>query len=317
MREMNKYRIYHRRQDVGKKIEQLHRNEQLAIGIIDVGTLEQLENKIKWYVSKMNNCLHVVMNEDRGNITQFQKEYPDVTFIVFPSINSFGECVNAIADECFTNFFMIVRSDIELIRFEGSYLIDCLNAKDAPVAITPAIANSNKEIIPSLRAPKLEDSLINPESYFPQMSTTQIFNTLYPFKGLGIFERAFFQRQRGYDLDIKSNYYQFLDFGLRVFMMGKTIANSSAFLVSFPERLSIIEDRSPSEGLSKVHTRALGIKIYNGKTLPHKFKGYFDKKTFNDEIKQRLVNITKKDFNTLVSTWEYTLDENELRSENE
>ena len=316
MRVMNKYRIYHRHQDIGKQIEQLHRNEQLAIGIIDVGTLEQLENTIKWYISKMNNCLHVVLSEDRGNLLQFQKEYPDVTFIVFPSINSFGECVNAIADECFTNFFMIVRSDVEIIRFEGSYLINCLNKKDAPIAITPAIANSKKEIIPSLRAPKLEDNLIDPESYFPQMSTTQIFNTLYPFKGLGIYERAFFQRQRGFDLEINSNYYQFLDFGLKTYQLGKTIANSSAFIISFPQRLSIIEDRSPTDGLSKVHTRALGVKVFNGKILPNKFKGYFDKKTYNDEVKQRLINIVKKDFDTIISSWQYTIDEIDLKEEN-
>ena len=67
MSQINKYRIYHRKQDVGKKIEQLHRSEQLAIGIIDVGTLEQLEKSLTWYIENMNFCLHAVISGERGD----------------------------------------------------------------------------------------------------------------------------------------------------------------------------------------------------------------------------------------------------------
>ncbi|MGD1821699.1 MAG: hypothetical protein ACPKM0_02925 [Pleomorphochaeta sp.] len=315
MKEMNNYRIYHRKQDLGKKIEQLHRSEQLAIGIIDVGTLEQLEKTINWYIANMNFCLHVAISSERGDISAFQKEYPDVTFLVFPVINCFGECVNSIADECFTNFFMIVRTDVEIIRFEGAYLFDILNSKEAPVALVPSVANSKKEIIPSMRSPRLVNTLIDPDSYFPDMSTTEVFQTLYPFKGLGLFDRAFFQRLRGYDIDIKNDYYQLLDFGIRLNEFGNTIGCTSAFIMSFPDRLSIIEDRTPSDGLNKVHTRALGVETINGKNFAHKFRGNFDKKTFNDEVKKRLITLIKKDFNTLIKTWKYTPSELEFRSE--
>ncbi len=316
MREMNNYKIFHRKQDVGKKIEQLHRSEQLAIGIIDVGSLEQLENTIQWYVENMNFCLHVVMNLERGDINVFKKEYPDVTFIVYSSINSFGESVNTIADECFTNFFMIVRSDVEIIRFEGAYLFNILNGKESPIALVPAIANSKKEIIPSMNSPKLEGFLINPDSYFPNMASTEVYQTLYPFMGMGLFDRAFFQRIRGYDIDIKSEYYQFLDFGIKCNEFGKTIGCTSAFIVSFPKRLSVIEDRSPIENLNKVHTRALGVQTINGKNFAHKFRGYFDKKTFNVEVKERLIVLVKKDFKSLIKSWKYTPDEELNRSEN-
>lgn len=315
MKQTNNYRIFHRKQDLGKKIEQLHRSEQLAIGIVDVGTLEQLENTLKWYVENMNFCLHVVMSSERGDINTFQKEYPDVTFIVFPSINTFGEAVNAIADECFTNFFMIVRSDVELIRFEGAYLFDILNSKDSPIALVPAIANSKKEIIPSMRSPKLDGTLINPDSYFPEMSSTVVYQTLYPFKGLGLFDRAYFQRVRGYDVDLNSDYYQFLDFGLKCNEFGNTIGATSAFIISFPDRLSVVEDRSNIEGISKVHTRALSVETIKGKNFAHKIRGYFDKKTFNDEVKDRLLVLIKKDFNSLVESWIYTPSEKALRDE--
>jgi nitrogen regulatory protein PII-like uncharacterized protein len=315
MSQINKYRIFHRKQDLGKKIEQLHRSEQLAIGIIDVGTLEQLEKTLKWYSENMNFCLHAVISGERGDITAFKKDFPDITFIVFPSMCSLGESINTIADECFTTFFMIVRSDVEIIRFEGAYLFDILNSKESPVALVPAIANSNKEIVPSMRAPRLTNNLIDPYSYFPHMASTEVFQTLYPFRGMGLFDRALFQRLRGYDVEIKSEYYQCLDFGIRCNEFGHHIGSTSAFIISFPERLSLMEDRSPEEGLDKVHTRALGVEIINSKNFAHKFRGYFDKKTFNDEVKKRLILLIKKDFNNLIKTWKFTPDEEIVRSE--
>ncbi len=315
MSQNNKYRIYHRKQDLGKKIEQLHGSEQLAIGIVDVGTLEQLENTLSWYVQNMNFTLHAVISGERGDINSFKAKYPDVTFIVFPSMPSFGECVNTVADECFTTFFMTVRSDVEIIRFEGAYLFEILNSKDSPVGLVPAIANSNKEIIPSMRAPRLNGHFIDPESYFPHISSTEVYHTLYPFRGMGLFDRALFQRLRGYDADIKSEYYQFLDFGIRCNEFGHFIGCTSAFIIRFPDRLSVIEDRSAVEGLSKVHTRALGVEIINGKNYARKTRGHFDRKVFNSEVKNRLVLLVKKDFNTLIKKWKYTPDEERARSE--
>lgn len=315
MSQISKYRIYHRKQDLGKKIEQLHRSEQLAIGIIDVGTLEQLENTLKWYSKNMNFCLHAAISSERGDISAFKEEFPDVTFIVFPSIVSLGESVNTIADECFTTFFMIVRSDIDIIRFEGAYLFELLNSKDSPVALVPAIANSNKEIVPSMRSPRLNGNLIDPDSYFPHMSSTEVFPTLYPYRGMGLFDRALFQRLRGYDTEIKSEYFQCLDFGIRCNEFGNTIGCTSAFIISFPDKLSLIEDRSPTDELDIIHTRALGIETINGKNFAHKFRGNFDRKTFNEEVKNRNIILVKKDFNTLIKNWKYTPDEELLRSE--
>lgn len=313
MSQNSNYRIHHRKQDLGKKIEQLHRSEQLAIGIIDSGTLEQLTTALHWYSDNMNCCLHAVISAERGDIVSFQQEFPDVTFIVFPTLGSMGEMVNTIADECFTTYFLIVRSDMEIVRFEGAYLFSLLSNKNAPVGLVPAIANSNKEIIPSMRAPSLNGNLINPISYFPDMASTEMYQTLYPVFGIGLFDRALFQRVRGYDTTLESEYWQTLDLGLRYNQFGNTIGCTSAFIVRFPSILSIIEDRSPVESIPRVHTRALSVEIINGKNFAHKFRGYFDRKIFADEVKKRSLFLIKKDFNSLIKTWKYTKVEKEYQ----
>lgn len=40
-------------------MNQLHNTEQLAIGILDTGTPEQLIENLSWYVENMNYALHV------------------------------------------------------------------------------------------------------------------------------------------------------------------------------------------------------------------------------------------------------------------
>lgn len=311
MSQSNNYKIYHRKQDLGKKIEQLHRSEQLAIGIIDSGSLEMLKSTLDWYTNNMNCCLHVVISSDRGDIANFQSSYPDITFIVFPSFPTHGELVNTIADECFTTYFLIVRSDMEIVRFEGAYLFSLLSSKEAPAALVPAIANSNKEIIPSMRAPNKIGNLIDPISYFPDMSSTESHQTLYPVRGIGLFDRALFQRVRSYDVEIESEYWQTLDLGLRYNLYGNTIGCTSAFIVRFPKSLSIVEDRSPVESINRLHTRALSVENINGKNFPRKFRGHFDRKVYNEEVKKRLSYLVKKDFTTLCNTWKYTEVEKE------
>ncbi|MGH4038927.1 MAG: hypothetical protein ACRQFF_13915 [Sphaerochaeta sp.] len=313
MSQNNNYKIHHRKQDLGKKIEQLHRAEQLAIGIIDSGSLDQLTTALDWYVANMNCCLHAVISSERGDITSFQAKYPDVTFIVFPTFPTLGEMVNTIADECFTTYFLVVRSDMEIVRFEGAYLFSLLSSKEAPAALIPAIANSNKEIVPSMRAPNKVGNLIDPISYFPDMSSTESHQTLYPIRGIGLFDRALFQRIRSYDVEIESEYWQTLDLGLRYNLYGNTIGCTSAFIVRFPQSLSIIEDRSPVDSMDRVHTRALSVENINGKNFARKFRGHFDRKVFNEEVKKRLSYIIKKDFKTLCEEWEYT----EIEKENQ
>ncbi len=314
MSQSNNYKIFHRKQDLGKKIEQLHRSEQLAIGILDSGSLEMLTTSLDWYVKNMNCCLHAVISNDRGDVSTFQASYPDVTFLVFPTFPTLGEMVNTIADECFTTYFLVVRSDMEIVRFEGAYLFSLLSGNEAPAALVPAIANSNKEIIPSMRAPNKVGNLIDPTSYFPDMASTESHQTLYPIRGIGLFDRALFQRVRSYDEEIDSEYWQTLDLGLRYNLFGNTIGCTSAFIVRFPQTLSILEDKSPVEAMDRLHTRALSVENINGKNFPRKFRGHFDKKIFNDEVKKRLSYLVKKDFNTLCKTWNYTEVEKENMS---
>ena len=63
-----KYSIISRKQDIGQLINQLHREEFLAVGIMDTGTPEDLLATLDWFVGNFNYCLHVVSQTERFNV---------------------------------------------------------------------------------------------------------------------------------------------------------------------------------------------------------------------------------------------------------
>lgn len=305
----NNYRIYRRRLDLGSRIHQLHSTEQLAIGILDTGTPEQLRENLSWYVQDMNYALHVVTQEGRMDITAMQEAYKSVTFLVFPPSALTGEKINAVANECQTNYFLIVRSDLLLVRFDGSQLFSLMGERDAPAALASLIANKDKEIVPSIRSPHLEGRTLDPRSHFPLSEIPSLQHTLYPVMALGLYDRALFQRLRGFDEKIHSEYFQVLDWGIRCYLVGHTIKATSHLLMQFTDRQSIIEDRSESEGYKRCYTKALSIHRVKGKNLIRKYRGFVDKDALSDEVKKRLLWLQKSDFSQLLERWEFPPEE--------
>ena len=140
-------------------------------------------------------------------------------------------------------------------------------------------------------------------SFEPPVEPGKVTANLYPVMALGLYDRALFQRLRGYDEEILGEYYQMLDFGIRVHLFGYTILTSSDFAVRFPAKHSLIEDRSSCEGMNRCYTRALSIHRIAGKNIVEKWKPYVDKKLLREEVKSKQIILQKTDFFTLVKEW--------------
>ena len=98
-------------------------------------------------------------------------------------------------------------------------------------------------------------------------------------------------------------FYQAMDFGVRCYLLGYRILTTRALALQFPERVSIIEDRSLCEGVNRFYTKALSIRHIAGKNVAEKWKPYVDKELFNEEIKKKQLLLQKTDFFTLVQKW--------------
>ena len=106
---MSEYRVIHRRQDLGLRISSLYRQEQLAIGILDLSTREDLENTLKWYTENMSAHIYVMTTSERMDDGEIQDSFQDVNFIVFKNASTTGAYINAFADECYASFFLVCK----------------------------------------------------------------------------------------------------------------------------------------------------------------------------------------------------------------
>lgn len=293
-----KYSIISRKQDIGQLINQLHREEFLAVGIMDTGTVEDLFSTLDWFVGNFNYCLHVVSQSERFPVEEMQARYPDVTFIVFPKAPSLAERVNALADVCMTTYFLTMRSDTNLMNFDWKPIEAKMKAEDHPAMISPWIFNKSNEEIPTLRAPHMQGKEVEPLSFMP---TAKCHANLYPFLGLGLYDRALFQRLRGYDEDISGAYWQTLDFGVRCWLYGYPVYTMSDIAVLFYAKQFLIEDRSEQQGFERFYSKALSVHQIKGRNFIRKGPKMLGK-VINEEVKPR-IGLYKTDFQTLCENW--------------
>lgn len=297
------YRIIYRKQDLGLRVSSLYQQQQLAVGILDSASKEELSSSIEWYLQNMNTVVYVLTTEYRLEETNLALKYPDATFIVFKNNVTTGEFINAFANECYATYFLVVRSDCSLVAFEGDKLMEIMEDKAHPAVITPVMVSGQGEILPTVRAPFLKGRTIDPLSFMPDMESDKAVTNLYPLMGMGLFDRALFQRLRAFDNMIFGEFFQMLDFGVRCFLMGYSIVTTKALAFVFPKRVSVIEDRSECEGVNRFYTKAMSVRKLAGKNVVSKWKPYVDKDTLNDEVKKKQINLQKTDFFTLVESW--------------
>ena len=293
-----KYSIISRKQDIGQLINQLHREEFLAVGIMDTGTVDDLFTTLDWFVGNFNYCLHVVSQSERFPVDEMQARYPDVTFIVFPKAPSLAERVNALADVCMTTYFLTMRSDTNLMNFDWKPLEARMKAEDHPAMISPWIFNKSNEEIPTLRAPHMRGKEVEPLSFMP---SAKCHDNLYPFLGIGLYDRALFQRLRGYDEEISGAYWQTLDFGVRCWLYGYPVYTMSDIAVLFYSKQFLIEDRSEQQGFERFYSKALSVHQIKGRNFIRKGPKMIGK-VINEEVKPR-IGLYKTDFQALCETW--------------
>lgn len=293
-----KYQVVYRKQDIGRLINQLHREEFLAIGIMDTGTIEDLRTSLDWFTENFNYCLHVVTQADRLSLEEMQSRYSSVTFIVYPSSPSLAERINALADVCMTTYFFALRSDTNLMSFDWKPLEDRMKEDEHPAVLCPWVFNKSNEKIPTIRAPHLNGRDIDPLSFMPTM---QCSDNLYPFLGMGLYDRALFQRLRGYDEEISGAYWQSLDFGMRCWLYGYPIYTTSDAAVLFYSKQFLIEDRSEQQGFQRFYSKALSVHQVKGRNFIKKGPKMLGK-VISGEVKPRL-GLYKTDFETLCQNW--------------
>ena len=192
-----------------------------------------------------DNVISIEAGKSIYNIEELSKRFPFVRYILPEKEINLGEQINLAASEVQNPLFFVLRSDMKIItggtaRRIAERLNIVIDEKNEykRLCTVPVIMNSNFVTFPSLSAPVTHRKKVQSVFIEPRNDGDL---SLYPFNGIGIYDKQRFIDLGGYDVSIKKTYWQLLDFGFRSHLWGEEIALDLSLKLSYDSELPIEE----------------------------------------------------------------------------
>jgi len=193
----------------------------------------------------------------RYDLESLSQNFPFVRFILLKETVSKGEEINLAAAELSTPLFFVFWNDLRILRCGGAErMAERLFAGGAEnrgrykrLCTVPHIQDERSDSLPTLIVPMLlpEKKAKLSIKTIPSVPQKEGLPSLYPFDGIGIYDRERFLRLGGFDNLIKNFYWQLMDFGFRSSLWGEEIASTRLIKLSY-EGTVPTEDTTPDEG---------------------------------------------------------------------
>jgi len=195
-----------------------------------------------------DNIISIESCAPHYDIEELSSRFPLVRFILPENEINLGEQINLGASDIESPLFFVLRSDMKIIaggsaRRMAERLIVNAEENDGNSEIktafkrlctVPVIMNSSYEILPSLAAPMTQRKTMRTVFFEPNNEGDL---SLYPFNGIGIYDRQRFIHTGGFDITLKHTHWQLLDFGFRSFLWGEEIALNPHYKLSYDGEL--------------------------------------------------------------------------------
>ena len=203
------------------------------------------------------------------DIDELSNKYPYVRFLLPKKEISIGEQINLAVSEIESPLFFVLRSDLKVIaggtakKMAERLIIKNDDGKAKTenykrLCTIPVIINSHYQPLPTLRVPAARKNKIRAAIMEPH---TEGQKSLYPFDGIGIYDRRRFIDLGGFDITLKNTYWQFLDFGFRACLWGEEVALSLQ-LKLLSEGDPVVEDFIIDESYWRFFLKNLAPKFY-------------------------------------------------------
>jgi hypothetical protein len=177
------------------------------------------------------NVVSIESSSRHYDIEELSERFPFVRFIIPEREINPGEQINLAASEIESPLFFVLWNDLKIIaggtarRMMERLCIDHENNNGTNLykrlCTVPVIMNARYEIMPTMIVPvtarrKMRTTAMEP--YFEGHLS------IYPFDGVGIYDRRRFIEIGGFDITLSNTHWQFMDFGFRAQLWGEEIA---------------------------------------------------------------------------------------------
>ncbi|GHT96754.1 hypothetical protein FACS1894141_7230 [Spirochaetia bacterium] len=134
----------------------------------------------------------------------------------------------------------------------------------------PVIQNSHFETLPTLITPTFFRKTVKTLPFAPLREGIP---TLYPFDGIGIYDRDRFVRLGGFDGSLKSPHWQLMDFGFRSHLWGEEISSTQLVRLSYNGEVPP-EDSTAEESYRRFYLKNLAP-VFRGDNAHLPFRQFF------------------------------------------
>jgi len=217
-----------------------------------------------------DNVISIESCAPHYDIEELSGRFPFVRFILPENEINLGEQINLAASEIESPLFFVLRSDMKLIaggtarRIAERLSVNLEDKDDAAhtpekktgfkrLCTVPVMVNSNYEVLPSLVTPMTQKRKMRTVFLEPH---TEGDLSLFPFDGIGIYDRQRFIQIGGYDITIKKTHWQLMDFGFRAFLWGEEVALNIQLKIS-SDREQTAEDSTVEESYRRFYLKNL------------------------------------------------------------
>jgi hypothetical protein len=179
--------------------------------------------------------------QERYDLEDLSKRFPQVKFILLRKELNLGEQINLAVTELTSPLFFVLWNDLRILHSGGaSRMAERLfsspeellknGSGNKRLCTVPVIQNPEYDILPTLIAPAFYRSTVKSLHFTPLREGMP---SLYPFDGVGIYDRDRFVQLGGFDSTLKSSYWQLMDFGFRSHLWGEEIQSSQLIRLSY------------------------------------------------------------------------------------
>ncbi|MDR2536989.1 MAG: hypothetical protein LBC46_01665 [Treponema sp.] len=182
--------------------------------------------------------------QERYDVEELSGRFPQVRFILLKESVSLGEQINLAASELSSSLFFVLWNDLRILHSGGASrmaerlqlgqeeLYKNVGQKSAyrRLCTIPLIQNSHFENLPTISAPALFKGTVKTLMFAPEREGQ---SSLYPFDGVGIYDRLRFIDIGGFDTSLSSTHWQLMDFGFRAYLWGEQISATQLIRLSY------------------------------------------------------------------------------------
>ncbi|MDR0759253.1 MAG: hypothetical protein LBF74_03990 [Treponema sp.] len=235
--------------------------------------------------TKFDYIVSVEAPGERYDVEELSSRFPFVKFILLKEVINLGEQINLAVSELTSPLFFVLWNDLRILNGEAARMAERLFYTREELSKTgdvsagrrlctiPVIQNAQFQILPTLTAPDLDRQTVRNLFLTPSKEGTP---SLYPFDGVGVYDRDRFVKLGGFDCGLSSTYWQLMDFGFRAHLWGETIQSTRLIRLSYNGEVAP-QDSTVDEDYRRFYLKNIAP-VFNGdaSSIPlRRFPRYF------------------------------------------